>query len=100
MNLMTQKEFDLTVKNIVAACKNIEKLNSRGYNFLYLCSGFIAHYNINGFKDYYSQESLVDALIRNKECNQWVNFSKSDKNYDYYMQKREVYNRALSELSA
>lgn len=100
MNLMTQKEFDLTVKNIVAACKNIEKLNSRGYNFLYLCSGFIAHYNINGFKCYYSQESLVDTLLRNKECNQWSNFTKSDKNYDYYMQKREVYNQVLSELSA
>jgi hypothetical protein len=44
----------------VIRTKNIELLRKSSYDFLYLMSGFIAHYDINGFKDHYSD---VDDLI-------------------------------------
>jgi hypothetical protein len=95
---MPQKDFELTVKNVVAACKDINKLNKRGYNFLYLCSGFIAHYNIHGFKDYYSQYSLKRDLFKNKMWNQWGNFGVGESNAAYYHQKRDIYNAILEKF--
>lgn len=98
MKLMTEKEMELTIKNIVSACKNVEKLNNRGYSFLYLCSGFIAHYNLTGFKYYYSNESLTTHLLRNKDQNQWTNFRTGESDFDYYMQKKEIYNKVCAQL--
>lgn len=95
---MTQKEQDLTVKNVLAACKDITKLNKRGYNFLYLASGFIAHYNIQGFKDYYTDNSLVQDILGHASYNQWRNFGPDERDYDYYMAKRRVYNRIVEAL--
>lgn len=40
--------------------KNIELLSKASYHFLYLMSGFIAHYNLSGFQHYYSD--LRDLL--------------------------------------
>lgn len=54
----TEKQKSLIVNNIVKACSDIEKLNGTGYKFIYLANGFIAHYNINGFKDHYSRDDL------------------------------------------
>jgi len=50
------------LNNIEKVFKNndIELLNERGYNFLYLMSGFIAHYNLYGFQGHYSD--LRDLL--------------------------------------
>ena len=95
---MTLKEQDLTVKNVVAACKDINKLNKRGYKFLYLANGFIAHYDINGFKGYYSHASLVRDLIENASDNQWRNFHPGDRDYDYMMAKKAVYNRSMEAI--
>ena len=50
MTPMTQREKQFASKNILAACRDIEKLNGTGYKFLMMCSGFIAHYNLEGFK--------------------------------------------------
>ena len=95
---MTQKEQDLTVKNVLAACKDINKLNSRGYKFLHLAVGFIAHFNIHGFKDHYGFYSLI-ADIRDNACmNQWDNFHVGDRDYDYQMAKKAVYNRIVEAL--
>jgi len=97
---MTEKEKKLTVDNIVSACKDIDKLNKRGYNFLYLANGFIAHCSINGFKDYYSLEgSLEQDIRRYAGDNQWHNFHPGDENYDYYMAKKDVYNRIIAEIA-
>lgn len=95
---MTLKEQDLTVKNVLAACKDINKLNSRGYKFLHLANGFIAHYNIHGFKDFYSEFSLTKDIIDNATHNQWRNFTPADRDYDYQMAKKAVYNRILEAL--
>ena len=98
---LTQRQQDLIVKNLVSACKDINKLNGTGYKFIYLASGFIAHYNIDGFKSYYSNAGKLQRTIEeNAQYNQWKNFSKGDDNYDYYMSRREVYNRVLGHFCA
>ena len=95
---MTQKEQDLTVKNVLAAVKDISKLNKRGYNFLYLANGFIAHYDINGFKAHYEDYSLAHDIKENAKSNQWSNFHVGDRDYEYNMAKKAVYNRIVEVL--
>ena len=97
---LTQRQQDLIVKNLVSACKDINKLNGTGYKFIYLASGFIAHYDLNGFKAYYSEHSLQDDIEANAQFNQWKNFREGDDNYDYYMSRRDVYNRVLGHFCA
>lgn len=94
---MQQKRI---VNNVVLACSDIEKLNKQAYAFLNLCSGFIAHYDLNGFKAYYSDHSLELDLADNANANQWKNFTPADQYYEYMMQKRETYNMILGALCA
>jgi hypothetical protein len=98
MDRISDNQKTLIVNNVVKACNNIDKLNRTGYNFLYLASGFIAHYDINGFKSHYTHHSLKKDLINNQRYNQWHNFSPKDKDYDYYMDKKEIYNRILASI--
>lgn len=100
MTPLTQRQKQLIAKNVLAACKDINKLNKTGYNFLYLASGFIAHYNLEGFKAYYSEHSLQADIERNYMQNQWRNFRPNERDYDYYMSKRETYNMILGGLVA
>ena len=93
---LTQRQQDLIVNNVLKAVDNIEQLNKTGYGFLYLANGFIAHYNIHGFKDYYSTHSLAHDILNNKNSNMWRNFSPADRDYAYYMSKREVYERIIA----
>ena len=95
---LTERQKTLIVNNVLRACKDITKLNGTGYNFLYLCSGFIAHYNRYGFIDYYKSNSLVDDILQNARMNQWHNFHKGDQNYEYMMAKKDVYNRIIDGL--
>jgi hypothetical protein len=88
----TERDEQLIVKNIIAACKDITKLSAKGYKFLMLCSGFIAHYNRDGFIDYYQDESLKQDILQYQRQNQWLNFRVGEQDYDYYMQKRSMYN--------
>jgi hypothetical protein len=99
MQAITPKDQALTVKNILLACKDINKLNKRGYNFLYLANGFIAHYNLAGFIDHYSDNDLITDILNNASFNQWRNFSPSDKDYYYYMSKRAIYNEIMKGLT-
>ena len=94
---MTSKEMHLTIKSVVAAVKDIEAINSRAYDFLYLASGFIAHYNIDGFCDYYRAVSLRDEILRNQDANRWDNFREGEKDYEYYRQKGAIY-QAICEI--
>lgn len=95
MQAITPKDQALTVKNVLLACKDITKLNKRGYNFLSLCCGFIAYYNLAGFIEYYSDNDLITDILDNASFNQWRNFSPSDKDYEYYMSKRAIYNEIV-----
>ena len=101
---LTDKQKTLIVNNVVKACTDINKLSKTGYKFLYLANGFIAHYDINGFKSHYDDEgfftqaNLTEEILRNARFNQWDNFTPDDKNYSYYMSKKEVYNRIVEKL--
>ena len=95
---LTERQQTLIVNNVVRACEDIEKLNKTGYNYIYLCSGFIAHYNLCGFRDTYSDGSLRSDILKHQSSNQWNNFSPGEENYDYYKSKAQVYNQIVEKL--
>ena len=95
---LTERQKTLIVNNVVKACKNIDNLNKTGYNFLYLASGFIAHYDLYGFIANYTGQSLKRDIISFAGQNQWNNFRPGERDYDYYMAKKDVYNRILKEI--
>lgn len=95
---LTERQKTLIVNNVVKAVKDISKLNKTGYNFLYLASGFIAHYNIEGFKAHYFHHSLKRDILDNERSNQWLNFRAGDENFDYYKSKVDVYNRIVTAI--
>lgn len=96
---LTERQKTLIVNNVVKACKDIDQLNKTGYNFVYLANGFIAHYDLNGFKSAYNYGvNLKNALLNNQRFNQWSNFREGEQNYDYYMSKKDVYNRICAKL--
>jgi hypothetical protein len=94
----TERQQTIIVNNVVNACKNIENLNKQGYKFISLAVGFIAHYNLNGFIDYYSEYDLKSDIIRNQSSNMWNNFRQGEQNYDYYMSKKEIYLKIIDRL--
>lgn len=95
---LTERQKALIVSNVVKACKNIESLNKTGYKYLYLCSGFIAHYDLYGFIGHYSDRSLKHDIVSFAGQNQWKNFRPGERDYDYYMSKADVYNRILAQI--
>lgn len=71
---------------------NIGYLTKGAYKFIMLSSGFIAHYNIHGFRQNYKNiYYFASDIIRWKEANRWTNFRPGDKDYEYYKQKAEIY---------
>lgn len=96
---LTERQKTLIVNNVVKAVKGIKNLNKTGYNFLYLCNGFIAHYNLYGFQDFYSYVSLKNDIIGFARQNQYSNFRPGERDYEYYMAKKDVYNRILAQIS-
>ena len=100
MTPYTETQQKRIAANIVKACKDITKLSPEGYNFIYLACGFIAHYNRAGFIDHYSRHSLQADIERNGSANQWKNFTPSHRDHEYYMSKREIYNRILGAFCA
>lgn len=95
MTPYSERQKKLIANNILAAIKDIQKLNGPAYKFLNLCSGFIAHYDIHGFKSHYSVYSLHRDIMNNARMNQWSNFRPGDRDYEYYMSKKDVYNMVL-----
>ena len=60
------------IKNFqeVIETRKIDKMNKELYEFLNLYCGFIAHYNINGFKDTYrNPREFADTFIRHFDRN-------------------------------
>jgi hypothetical protein len=98
MTPLTERQKTLIVSNIVKAVKNIDNLNKTGYNFVYQCSGFIAHYDLYGFIASYTGESLKRDLISYAGQNQWNNFRQGERDYDYMMAKKDVYNRIIAQI--
>ena len=94
----TEKQKSLIVNNIVKACDDIEKLNGTGYKYIYLASGFIAHYNLQGFKSHYSGYDLTRDILNNADSNRWNNFREGDQNYHYYKSKADIYKIIVDKL--
>lgn len=96
---LTPAQQKSIVRNLVQACTNIRRLNSTGYKFIHLAGGFMAHYNLFGFMDAYSEPGALERDIRaNASMNQWHNFRPGDRGYEYYQSKRMVYNAVLAAL--
>jgi hypothetical protein len=95
---LTERQKTLIVSNVVKAVKNIDNLNKTGYNFVYQCSGFIAHYDLYGFIASYTGESLKRDLISYAGQNQWNNFRPGERDYEYMMAKKDVYNRIVAQI--
>jgi len=98
MTPLTERQKTLIVNNVIKAVKNIDNLNKTGYNFLYLASGFIAHYDLYGFIASYTGQSLKRDIVSFAGQNQWNNFRPGERDYDYYMAKKDVYNRILQAI--
>lgn len=95
----TKRQCQMIISNVLKACEDINELKRIGYDFLYLSSGFIAHYNIHGFKDYYEDPgSLRQDILDNKYNNSWDNFRPGEENYEYYHQKGKIYKRIVDIL--
>lgn len=95
LKLLTKTEENQIVRNIgLAITKDINLLNKNGYEFLHVCSGFIAHYNLHGFISHYGCSShLAMDIITNYSGNQYSNWFKGETDYEYYMQKKRIYKR-------
>ena len=98
MDAITEKQKSLIVNNIVRACDDIEKLNGTGYKYIYLANGFIAHYNLHGFKCHYSGHDLTRDILSNADSNRWSNFREGDRDYAYYKSKADMYSRIVAQL--
>lgn len=86
-----EKQIVNSIKRVFAK-NDIEALTKKAYNFIYLASGFIAHYDIYGFRGVYANpKDLARELIQNKEINKWENFHPGERDYEYYMSKARVY---------
>jgi hypothetical protein len=97
---LTERQVTLIVNNVCKACLDISKLNKTGYKYINLASGFIAHYSLYGFIDYYSDYSLQADIERNQQNNQYNNFRPGEQNYDYYRQKGDIYNMIIKKLNS
>jgi hypothetical protein len=98
---LTLRQMKMITSNVVKCVKNADTtfLTKQAYNFLYLSSGFIAHYNLYGFQDEYAGgHALAVAIMKNKPNNQWNNFRPGERDYDYMMAKKMCYNMICAEL--
>lgn len=98
LKLLTEKGKERVIKAVIRATKNVKTMTNEAYDFLYLSYGFMAHYNVYGFREYYESHCLGSDILANQEMNQYANFLKGDHNYEYYMQKKEIYNEICRRL--
>jgi hypothetical protein len=95
----TERQKTMIVNNIIKAIDAPYKLSKQAYKYLYLCSGFIAHYNHQGFMVYYCRQGkLKEDILNFAQCNQWRNFTAADKDYQYYQSKADIYNRIVQSI--
>ena len=99
MKPYTKQQQTRIVNNIMSAiAMDISKLNGPAYRFISGCPGFIAHYDINGFKATYSGSSLARDILANQRINQWANFRPGDDWFEYNMARKAIYNQICNNL--
>jgi hypothetical protein len=87
------EEEQKIIRGYVKAANNIETLTDKAYRFLNLSNGFIAHYDRFGFMEYYHEPgSPKRDILAHQKHNQWDNFRPGERGYEYYMQKKKIYN--------
>ena len=95
----TEKQSTMIVNNVLKAINDPSKLSKQAYKYLYLCGGFIAHYDHQGFIYYYNRSGkLKQDLLDNARINQWLNFTPIDRDYQYYQSKARIYNRIINAI--
>ena len=98
IELLPQSQVNGIIRSLNSVFKHrdINKLTNRAYKFVMLSSGFIAHYNLHGFRDHYWNVMLLaQTILDNSYANQWHNFHPGDQDYEYYMQRKEIYNKII-----
>jgi len=92
--LKTQKEADSIVNNLIkASTVNIKHLNVIAYKFISGALRFIANHDIFGYIGHYGVASnLGTHILMHKDINQWHNFNSNHEDYEYLIQKKEIYN--------
>jgi hypothetical protein len=95
---LTERQKTVIVNNVVRACSDIHKLNRQGYKFVHNASGFIAHYDLHGFIATYEDRNLRQEIKANARMNMWDNFRPGDRDYEYMMAKKDVYQRILAQI--
>jgi hypothetical protein len=99
LTALTERQKSLIVANVARAVKNIDVLNRTGYKYLYLCSGFIAHYDLYGFIAHYSEPGkLKRDILSYAGSNEWKNFRPGERDYEYYASKADVYRRIVDAI--
>ena len=91
---------DAIIKNIdiVLKTRDIEKLSNTAYKFVMNISGFIAHYNLNGFKCSYRNVDDLERGIREsidtRDPNRYINdkFFSGCEQSEYYAEKSRILN--------
>jgi hypothetical protein len=87
------EEEQKIIRDCVKAARNIDDLTDNAYQFLNLSNGFIAHYDKFGFMEHYREPgSLKQDILTHQSHNQWGNFRSGERRYEYYMQKKQIYN--------
>lgn len=102
MKQITTREQTLIVNSFIRVIKtgNINNLTSIAYKYIYLASGFIAHYNLQGFREEYTNTQQLKAeIIANHHLNKWLNFRPGDNNYEYYSSKANVYTAIVKAIT-
>jgi hypothetical protein len=93
------EEEQKIIRDCVKAARNIDDLTDKAYRFLNLSNGFIAHYDRFGFMDNYREPgSLKQDILDYQNENQWGNFRSGERGYEYYMQKKNIYNAVCDYL--
>ena len=95
LTLKTDKEVSGIYRSFTRIFKHgdMKNLTKNAYNFIMLSSGFIAHYNIHGFRETYEDVGhFASKILSNQQYNQWDNFRPGERDYEYNMQKKFIYN--------
>jgi hypothetical protein len=93
LELFSVEEEQKIVRDCVKGANSIEYMTDKAYRFLNLSNGFIAHYDKGGFMEHYREpDSLKRDILDNQRNNQWGNFQPGERGYEYYMQKKQIYN--------
>ncbi len=102
MTPITEKEKAAIIKNIaeVLRTNHSQKLSKQSYGFLCLASGFIAHYDHNGFCSYYGFGNVLkDDILRHRNENLYSHFHPGERDYEYYQSKADLYKRICDTIS-